>query len=610
MKNDRIEACLKKANSLPLTPGVYIMKNREGEIIYIGKAKKLRNRVSQYFARFESHTGKTRRMVENVCDFDYILTTSELEALTLECSQIKQHRPKYNILLKDDKGFCFIRQSREQYPRFTVVYHKKDDGAEYFGPFMSAGSARQTLELASKLFLLPTCTRKLEYGKRSERPCLNYFIKQCCAPCTGRVPPERYAENVKDALAFINGGMKQAVEDMTARMKAYSDAMEYEKAAQLRDRIAAVDRIWQRQGVVSDDCREHDAFAITSDGVTQCVCVLNVREGRVKLKESSFFDCDETESGPELLTSFICEYYSEDREVPPVVALASEPEDFALLREWLSAKRGRRVSLRCKGRGDLPKTARICLDNAEEALVQYSVRRGGKKTKAAEELKAYLGLTGELTRIEAYDISHTGGKTTVGGMVVFENGAPKKSDYRRFRVSVTGGDDYAATAEVISRRLAHLGEKGFERPDVILLDGGAQHVAVVGELFREKGVDIPFFGMVKDNKHSLRGLVSPDGELDIGKTTRAFRLLYAVSEEVHRFAISYHRAARSAELKTSQLRVIDGVGESRAAALLKAFGSVDGVRAATVDELAAVKGMSRAAAENVRKFFDAIPADA
>ena len=609
MKNDRIEACLKKANSLPLTPGVYIMKNREGEIIYIGKAKKLRNRVSQYFARFESHTGKTRRMVENVYDFEYILTTSELEALTLECSQIKQHRPKYNILLKDDKGFCFIRKSAEQYPRFSVVYRKNDDGAEYFGPYMSAGSARQTLELAQKLFLLPNCTRRLEYKKRSERPCLNYFIKQCSAPCTGRVPPEVYAESVRDALAFIGGGMKQAVDDMTARMKAYSDAMEFEKAAQLRDQIAAANRIWQRQGVVSDDCREHDAFAITSDGVTQCVCVLNVREGRVKLKESSFFDCDETESGPELLTSFICEYYSGEREIPPVVALASEPEDLTLLREWLSAKRGKRVSLRCKGRGELPKTARICQENAEEALVQYSVRRGGKKTKAAEELKAYLGLTGELTRIEAYDISHTGGKTTVGAMVVFENGAPKKSDYRRFRVSVSGGDDYAATAEVISRRLAHLGEKGFERPDVILLDGGAQHVAVIGGLFREKGVDIPLFGMVKDNKHSLRGLVSPEGELDIGKTTRAFRLLYAVSEEVHRFAISYHRAARSSELKTSQLRVIDGVGENRAAALLKAFGSVDGVRAATVDELAAVKGMSRAAAENVRKFFDAIPSE-
>lgn len=610
MKNDRIEACLKKANSLPLTPGVYIMKNREGEIIYIGKAKKLRNRVSQYFARFESHTGKTRRMVENVYDFEYILTTSELEALTLECSQIKQHRPKYNILLKDDKGFCFIRLSKEQYPRFTVVYHKRDDGAEYFGPYMSAGAARQTLELASKLFLLPTCARRLEYKTRSERPCLNYFIKQCCAPCTGRVKPEAYAESVRGALAFINGGMKQAVDDMTARMKEYSDAMEYEKAAQMRDKIAAVNRVWQRQGVVSDECREHDAFALTSDGVTQCVCVLNVRDGRIKLKESSFFDSDETESGPELLTSFICEYYSGDREIPPVVALATEPDDFALLRDWLSAKRGKRVSLRCKGRGELPKTARICLDNAEEALVQYSVRRGGrKKTKAAEELKGYLGVSGELTRIEAFDISHTGGKTTVGAMVVFENGAPKKSDYRRFRVSVSGGDDYAATAEVISRRLAHLGEKGFERPDVILLDGGSQHVAVIGELFREKGVDIPLFGMVKDNKHSLRGLVAPEGEIEVGRTTRAFRLLYAVSEEVHRFAISYHHAARSAELKTSQLTVIDGVGEGRAKALLKAFGSIDGVRAASADEIAAVKGMSRPAAENVRKFFDSVPAE-
>ncbi|MBR5942756.1 MAG: UvrB/UvrC motif-containing protein, partial [Clostridia bacterium] len=393
------------------------------------------------------------------------------------------------------------------------------------------------------------------------------------------------------------------------RMKEYSDAMEYEKAAQLRDKIAAVNRIWQRQGVVSDDCREHDVFALTSDGLTQCVCVLNIRDGRVKLKESSFFDCDETESGPELLTSFVCEYYGE-HEILPVVVLATEPEDFALLRDWLSAERGKRVSLRCKGRGELPKTARICLDNAEEALVQYSVRRGGrKKTKAAEELKGYLGISGELTRIEAFDISHTGGKTTVGAMVVFENGAPKKSDYRRFRVSVSGGDDYAATAEVISRRLAHLGEKGFERPDVILLDGGSQHVAAISALFAEKGVDIPLFGMVKDNKHSLRGLVAPEGEIDIGKTTRAFRLVYAVSEEVHRFAISYHHAARSAELKTSQLTVIDGVGEARAKALLKAFGSIDGVRSASVEELAAVKGMSRPAAENVKKFFAAIPAE-
>ena len=606
MKSDRIEACLKKANSLPLTPGVYIMKNRDGEIIYIGKAKKLRNRVSQYFARFESHTGKTRRMVENVYDFEYILTTSELEALTLECSQIKQHRPKYNILLKDDKGFCFIRKSAEQYPRFSVVYKKKDDGAEYFGPYMSAGSARQTLELAAKLFALPTCTRKLEYKKKSERPCLNYFIKQCSAPCTGRIPPEVYAESVRDALAFINGGMKKAVDDMSARMKEYSDALEFEKAAQLRDKINAANRIWQRQGVVSDDCREHDVFAMTSDGVTQCICVLNIRDGRVKLKENSFFDCDETESGDELLTSFICGYYSEEREIPPVVALSSEPEDYSLLREWLSGRRGKRVSLRCKGRTDVPKTVRICLDNAEEALVQYSVRRGGKKTKASRELKDYLGLEKAPERIEAYDISHTGGRTTVGGMVVFENCTPKKSDYRKFRISVSGGDDYAAMREMISRRLAHLGEKGFEPPDVILLDGGAQHVAVINELFREKGVELPLFGLVKDNKHSLRGLVSPGGELDIGRQTRAFSLLYAISEEVHRYAISYHRAARSSELKASQLQVIDGIGEARARALLKAFGSIDAIRSASEDELAAVKGMSRASAKRVREFYDGI----
>ena len=278
MKSELLKKLLQKANNLPQTPGVYIMKDREGKIIYIGKAKKLKNRVSQYFARFDTHTGKTRRMVEKVCDFEYILTTTELEALTLECAQIKQHRPKYNILLKDDRGFCFIRKTVEQYPRFSVVYHKKEDGSEYYGPYMSAGAARQLIEFARKLFLIPACNRKLEYGKKIERPCLNYFIKQCSAPCTGKVDPKVYAENVKDAEAMIVGGVKKTVDGMTARMKEYSDNLEFEKAARIRDKINAINKINQRQVVVSDECKEHDVFSVLSDGVTICVCAMEEKE--------------------------------------------------------------------------------------------------------------------------------------------------------------------------------------------------------------------------------------------------------------------------------------------------------------------------------------------
>ncbi len=609
MKSELLRKLLQKANNLPQTPGVYIMKNCDGEIIYIGKAKKLKNRVSQYFARFETHIGKTRRMVENVFDFEYILTTTELEALTLECAQIKQHRPKYNILLKDDRGFCFIRKSTEQYPRFSVVYKKKEDGAIYYGPYMSAGAARQLIEFARKLFLIPACNRKLEYGKRSERPCLNYFIKQCSAPCTGKVLPEAYAENLKDAEAMIVGGVKKTLDEMTARMKEYSDNLEFEKAARIRDKINAINKINQRQVVVSDECKEHDVFSLITDGVTVCVCVLNVREGKISLKEDFFFSNDDVEGTEEFVQSFICEYYSQERVIPPVVAVVSELEEYSLLKNWLSEKRGRRCSLRCKNKGELPKTAKICVENAQEALVQYSVRRGARGSKAAEELKLHLGIKGELKRIEAYDVSHTGGKGTVGGMVVFENCSPKKSDYRKYRISVTGGDDYAATREMLSRRIARLGEEGFARPDLILLDGGDAHVAVIAELFRELKVDIPLYGMVKDGKHSFRALVSEKGEVELSRTSRAFRLLSAISEEVHRYAISFHRNLRSSELRSSELLIVDGIGEARAKALLKAFGSIEAMRKANVDELASVKGMNLKAAENLVNYFSNVPSD-
>jgi len=607
LKSNTLKALLEKANTLPQTPGVYIMKNREGEIIYIGKAKKLKNRVSQYFARFETHTGKTRRMVENVQDFEYILTTTELEALTLECAQIKQHRPKYNILLKDDKGFCFIRKSNEQYPRFSVVYRRKDDGAEYYGPYMSAGAARQLIEFARKLFMLPSCNRRLEYGKKSERPCLNYFIKQCCAPCSGRIAPEVYAENLKDAEAMILGGIKKTVDSMTERMKEYSDALEFEKAARIRDKINAINRMNQRQVVVSDKCTEHDIFSLLSDGVTVCVCALNVREGKIEKKEEFFFNSDDAEGIQEFLQSFICEYYSYGREIPPVVAICSEIEEYDLLKAWLSENRGKICSLRTQNKGELPKTSKICISNAQEALVQYSTRRGARNTKAAEELKTQLGIKGELKRIEAYDISHTGGKTTVGGMVVFENCSPKKKDYRKYRISVTGGDDYSAMKEMLTRRIARLGQEGFATPDIILLDGGASHVSVISELFRELEVDIPLYGMVKDSKHSFRGLVGEFGEIEITRNSRAFRLLTSISDEVHRYAITYHRSARSTELKSSELLIVDGIGPARAKALLRAFGSIDAIRNASEKELAAVKGMNAVAVKNLCNYFKSVP---
>lgn len=603
MRNDRIDYLCKKSVGIPLTPGVYIMKNRKGEIIYIGKAKKLKNRVSQYFLRFESHTGKTRKMVENVYDFEYILTTSEVEALTLECSMIKQHMPKYNILLKDDKGFCFIRLSDEQYPRLSVVYKKENDGATYFGPFLSAGAAKETVELARKMFLIPACSVKLDYKKRNEaRPCLNYHIKQCCAPCTGRVSPDMYAESVKSALSFINGGMKKTMDELVNQMNTYSNALEYEKAAQVRDRINAINRIWQRQGAVSDEYPEHDVFAVSTDGVTLCICVMNIREGRVKLKENFFFDADTVEDIEELMIEFICEYYNE-REIPNTVVVCSQIDEYELLREWFISKRMRRFSLRCIGHGSLPKTAKICSENADEALAQYSVSRVSKSNKASEELRQLIGLKKEINRIEAYDISHTGGKNTVGGMVVFENCSPKKSDYKRYKISVDGADDYSSMCEMISRRIKRLGEEGFSAPDIILLDGGSTHVAVIKKMFDEIGVDIPLFGMVKDDRHSLRTLVSPSGEINISPNSRVFKLLYSISEEVHRYAITYHTKIRNKEVVFSELLVIDGIGKTRARSLLKHFGNINTIKEATVDELVKVKGMNIVAANRVFEYY-------
>ncbi len=596
-----------KAMTLPLEPGVYMMKNADGEIIYIGKAKALRNRVSQYFGSDANHSMKVRRMVSQVKTFEYIVVGSEFEALVLECSLIKQHKPKYNILLKDDKGYRYIRVTSPPYSRVEEAKQMKEgDDARYIGPYMSSYDLRQAIKETSAIFKLATCTHRLQYGKETVRPCLNAHIGLCCAPCTGKVSEAAYAERVEDAVEFLTKGSAKTMATLTERMQEAAENLEFEKAARLRDRIAAIKRLSDKQKVVMSHVEEQDVIALATGSGKSCFQVFRFYDGA--LKEEEYFMLPEQENAPAARAEFLLQYYTMRDRVPLQVTLDGETEDAEILEQLLSEKRGRRVHIVLPQIGEQAHLVEMCKNNAAERIA-HKVGMTGRESAALEELRELLGLEAAPLYIECYDISHTAGDTPVAGMVVYQNGKPFKKAYRRFMVKeAMGGDDYASMREVLCRRMTELQtadtEEGFgRRPDLIFLDGGAEHVAMVKPLVDSFGFDIPVFGLVKDEKHRTRAISADGGEIEIAAKRSVFTLLAGIQEEVHRYAITYHRKKRGKKTVSTTLLQIPGVGKERASALLRQFGSVRAVSGATTEELLLVKGMTKPAAEAIVRFF-------
>ncbi len=597
----------KKAMQLPLTPGVYIMKNKSGEIIYIGKAKALRNRVSQYFGSQNNHTVKVRRMVENVHDFDYILVASEFEALVLECSLIKQHHPKYNILLKDDKGYGYIKVTKDGWPTLTAEKQKNEDGADYYGPFASTGYVAKAVQDAKAIFGLPTCNKRFPKDiNRQTRPCLHYHIKTCAAPCCGKMKEQEYLESHRDALALLLNGDGEIMRKLKRDMQEAAENLEFERAARLRDRIVSIQKTWQKQSVVAVRSGLQDVFAVADGNDKSCLAVLRYSDG--KLYDSESFIFDKLESPEEDRSRLLTQFYTIRDDVPERVSVDIAPADSQLLEEWLSEKRGKKVRIFVPKQGEGMKLMRLARENASEKLSKYT-GKNEKQQRVLDELGETLGLQKTPVYIEAYDISHTAGSETVGGMIVFKDGKPYKKAYRKFSVHGIENDDCAAMAQVLSRRMDEYlknpdDSDGFGRlPDLILLDGAKGEINAVHAVLREKGLSVPLFGMVKDGKHRTRAIATSGDEISIQEKRALFTLVAEIQEEVHRFAITYHRQKRKKNTLSSNLTLIDGIGEKRAKALLKHFGTLTAVQNADLASLEAVSGISKPAAEKVYQYF-------
>ena len=604
--NPKMSVLRKKAMALPLLPGVYIMHGKDGGIIYIGKAKALKNRVSQYFGSQNNHPEKVRRMVDNVDDFEYIITDSEFEALILECSLIKQHTPKYNILLKDDKGYSYIRVGEGDWGKLSYVLQKADDGATYIGPYKSSFYVKSAVEEANKIFMLPTCSRQFPRDFRKGRPCFNYHIRQCMAPCTGRVKLSDYRESLSQALDFLKGGSSNSVKKLTEQMEQAAENLEFERAARIRDKIAAVKRMGDKQKVVLSKVLDEDVIAsFENDGKT-CFQVFRFEGGRLFDRESFIFDSGDAESDTE---EFIISYYTIRADIPKNIALHSGFEGMEDVGRWLSEKRGSKVTLSVPQRGEQAQLAAMCRSNAAEALAQQKGATA-REFNVLEELRQTLGLKNLPEYIECYDISNLAGTENVAGMVVYKNGKPLKSAYKKFKIKgFDGQDDYASMAETLTRRFeeyyaAEKSAEGFGRlPDLILLDGGRGQVAAVREVFERMDINVPLFGLVKDDRHRTRAVTGEGGEIAISSKRALFSFLSKMQDEVHRFAIGYHHTRRKNATFRSSLTSIEGVGEVRAKALLKFFRTIDNISKADLKELESAPKMTRDAALSVYRYF-------
>ena len=603
---------------LPGSPGVYLMRNAKDEIIYVGKAISLKNRVRQYFRESTVKTAKIQQMVANISYFEYIITDSELEALILECNLIKKHRPRYNTMLKDDKTYPYIKVTNEEYPRILFSRDMKKDKSKYYGPYTSAGAVKDTIELLRKIYHIRTCNRALPKDIGNGRPCLNYHIHQCDGPCMGYISGEDYRKSVSQAVRFLEGNYSEVLKMLQDKMMAYSENMEFEQAAEYRDLLNNVRAIAQKQKITSDEFMDRDIIAYAEEGFDAVVQVFFVRDGKLLGREHFHMTTAPMETGGQILSSFIKQYYSGTPFVPKELFTSEEIDDLELLEQWLSTKKGSKVRILNPKKGDKEKLVELATKNAELVLSQdkEKIKREEQRTiGAVQTIFDMLSIPEKNNyRIEAFDISNTSGLQSVGSMIVYENGRPKRTDYRKFKIkTVVGPDDYASMREVLTRRFTHGTNEqddqfdSFNRlPDLIMMDGGRGQVNIALQVLDELKINIPVCGMVKDDHHNTRGLYFENVELPIDTHSESFHLITRIQDEAHRFAIEYHKNLRGKGQVHSVLDDIEGIGPVRRKALMKHFKGLEDIKNADVEELMSVDGMNRQAAENVVSFFKGI----
>ena len=609
-----IEEELKK---LPGKPGVYIMHGEKDEIIYVGKAISLKNRVRQYFQSSRSKGAKIEQMVTHITRFEYIITDSELEALVLECNLIKEHRPKYNTMLKDDKSYPFIKVTvNEPYPRVLFARRMKKDKARYFGPYTSGGAVKDVIELVRKLYQVRSCNRTLPRDTGKDRPCLYYHMKQCDAPCQGYISQEEYRKNISKVVRFLNGDFKATIDELTEKMQKASEEMRYEDAMESRDLIRSIQKIGERQKITGYGREDRDIIAVAMDESEDLrdqdavVQVFFIRDGKLIGRDHFYLRVAKGDTKAQVLSSFLKQFYAGTPFIPSEIMLQSEIEDADIIEEWLTARRKQKVHIRVPKKGTKEKLVELALENARMVLSKdrERIRREeGRTIGAVHEVEDWLGLKG-VVRMEAYDISNISGFESVGSMVVYEKGRPKRSDYRKFKIKwVQGPNDYASMEEVLTRRFTHESNGEFDSfarlPDLILMDGGRGQVNIALKVLDKLGISIPVCGMVKDDHHRTRGLYYDNVEIPVDTSSEGFRLITRIQDEAHRFAIEYHRSLRSKGQVHSVLDDIPGIGDARRKALLRKFKSVENIRDASEEELAQTESMNTGSARQVYEFF-------
>lgn len=601
---------------LPGKPGVYLMHDEKDEIIYVGKAVSLKNRVRQYFQSSRNKGAKIEQMVTHIRRFEYIITDSELEALVLECNLIKEHRPKYNTMLMDDKAYPFIKVTVEEpYPRVLLARRMAKDKSRYFGPYTSAGAVKDTIELIRRLYHVRSCNRKLPRDIGKERPCLNYHIHQCKAPCQGYISEEEYRKSIQEVLRFLGGNYEGILKDLEEKMNQASENLEFERAIEYRELLSSVQKIAQKQKITDTAGEDRDILAVASEGEDAVVQVFFIRGGRLIGRDHFYLKIGEGDGAGEILSSFVKQFYAGTPYIPAEIMLPEPVADGEVIEEWLSGKRGRKVHIRIPQKGMKEKLVELAEKNAALVLNtdrERLKREEGRTIGAVKELEKILGLAG-IRRMEAYDISNTSGFASVGSMVVYERGKPKRNDYRKFRIKgVQGPDDYASMEEVLTRRFQHGLEEqkegkdlgGFrEFPDLILMDGGKGQVNVALEVLEKLGLSIPVCGMVKDDNHRTRGLYYNNTELPIDRDSECFRLITRIQDEAHRFAITFHRQLRGKSQVHSVLDDIPGVGPARRKDLMRHFENIDAIRNADIEELKKLPSMNEKSARDVYHFF-------
>lgn len=609
-----IEEELKK---LPAKPGVYIMHGEKDEIIYVGKAISLKNRVRQYFQSSRNKGAKIERMVTHITRFEYIITDSELEALVLECNLIKEHRPKYNTMLKDDKSYPFIKVTvNEPYPRVLFARRMKKDKARYFGPYTSGGAVKDVIELVRKLYQVRSCNRNLPRDTGKERPCLYYHMKQCKAPCQGYISQEEYRKNINKVIKFLNGDFQDTISELMEKMQKASEEMRYEDAMEYRDLIRSIEKIGERQKITGYGQEDRDIIAVAMDESEDLrdqdavVQVFFIRDGKLIGRDHFYLRVAKGDTKSQVLSSFLKQFYAGTPFIPSEIMLQSEIEDAEIIEEWLTTRRKQKVHIRVPKKGTKEKLVELALENARMVLSkdrERIKREEGRTIGAVHEVEEWLGLK-NVVRMEAYDISNISGFESVGSMVVYEKGRPKRSDYRKFKIKwVQGPNDYASMEEVLTRRFTHESNGEFDSfarlPDLILMDGGRGQVNIALKVLNDLGIRIPVCGMVKDDHHRTRGLYFNNVEIPIDTSSEGFRLITRIQDEAHRFAIEYHRSLRSKEQVHSILDDIPGIGDTRRKALLRKFKSVENIRDASEEELAQTESMNAGSARQVYEFF-------